>query len=131
MPLKPESPASWPIWVSSAVNCVERLARTVVSVVCWAWLTRDWADCTSFVIDVMPLFAAWMVLIALDIEFEQTAQVAGAVVQGLGREVVERIVESRVDPLAGGQLGLGAGDQVRRLLQLQQVGPHASGEDDA
>ncbi len=68
MPLKPESPASWPIWVSSAVNCVERLARTVVSVVCWAWLTRDWADCTSFVIDVMPLFAAWMVLIALDIE---------------------------------------------------------------
>ncbi len=58
MPLKPESPASWPIWVSNASNCVARVARVAVSEVCLAWLTSDWADCTSLVIAEMPLFAA-------------------------------------------------------------------------
>ena len=56
---------------------------------------------------------------------EQVAEVAGAVLQALRREEVDRIVERRVDPLAGGELGLGRGDQVRRLLQLQKVGPDA------
>ena len=68
MPLKPESLASPPIWPSSAVNWLDRLLRAVVSVVCWAWLTRDWADCTSLVMALMPLLAAWIVLMAVDIE---------------------------------------------------------------
>ena len=68
MPLKPESPASVSIWVWIAANWVARLARIVVSEVCCAWLTSAWADCTSLVIEVMPLLAAWMVLKAVDIE---------------------------------------------------------------
>jgi hypothetical protein len=39
-----------------------------VSVVCYAWLIKDWEDCTSLVIEVMPLLAAWIVLMPLDIE---------------------------------------------------------------
>ena len=52
---------------------------------------------------------------------EQVAQVAGAIAQALRRKEVDRIVESRIDPLAGCKLGLGGRDQVRRLLQLQKV----------
>src|SRR3954466_7490608 len=33
-----------------------------------AWLARACADCTSLVIEVMPLLAAWIVLMPLDIE---------------------------------------------------------------
>ena len=58
MPLKPELPASWPIWVSRSLNWLARVACVAVSEVCCAWLTSDCADCTSFVIDVMPLLAA-------------------------------------------------------------------------
>ena len=90
-----------------ALNWAARLARTVVSVVCCAWLISAWADCTSLVIEVMPLLAAWIVLMPLDIEFEQVAEVAGAVGQALRREEVDRVVEGRIDPLAGGKLGLG------------------------
>ena len=68
MPLKPASAESWSIWVRMASNCVARLARTVVSAVCCAWLTSAWADCTSLVIEVMPLLAAWIVLMPFDIE---------------------------------------------------------------
>src|SRR3954453_24106721 len=45
-----------------------RPERTVVSDVCCAWLTRAWADCTSLVIEVRPLLAAWIVLMPVDIE---------------------------------------------------------------
>ena len=68
MPLKPESRASWSIWPRMRSNCAARPARTVVSVVCFAWLASAWADCTSLVIEVMPLLAAWIVLMPLDIE---------------------------------------------------------------
>ena len=61
---------------------------------------------------------------------EQVAEVAGAVGQALRREEVDRIVERRIDPLAGGELGLGGGDQVRGLLQLQKVGPNARRQND-
>ena len=87
-------------------------------------------DCTSLVIEVMPLLAAWMVLTPFDIEFEQVAQVAGAVRQALRGEEVDRIVERGVDPLAGGKLGLGGGDQVGGLLQLQKVRTDARGKND-
>ena len=68
MPLKPASPASWSIWVRIASNCVARPERIVVSDVCCAWLTSACADCTSLVIEVMPLLAAWMVLMAVEVE---------------------------------------------------------------
>ena len=58
MPLKPESAASWSIWVTISPNCVARLVRIAVSEVCCAWDTSAWADCTSLVIEVMPLLAA-------------------------------------------------------------------------
>src|SRR4029078_6717757 len=61
---------------------------------------------------------------------EQVAQVAGAVRQALCSEVVDRVIESAVDPLAGGKLGLGRRDELGRLLQLQKVRPHAGGEND-
>ena len=41
----------WPNWVA-------RLERTAVSEVCCACETSAWADCTSLVIEVMPLLAA-------------------------------------------------------------------------
>ena len=113
-----------------ASNWVARLARTVVSEVCCAWLISACADCTSLVIEVMPLLAAWIVLMPLAIESSRLPQVAGAVAQALRREEVDRIVERGVDPLAGGKLGLGRRDQVRRLLQLQKVGPDASRKND-
>ena len=102
----------------------------VVSAVCCAWLIRAWADCTSLVIEVMPLPAAWIVLMPFDIEFEQVAQVARPVGQALCREEVDRIVERRVDPLARRKLGLGGRDQVRGLLQLQKVLPDAGCKND-
>ena len=76
------------------------------------------------------MLAAWMVLMPLAIEFKQTAKVVGAVRQALGREVVDRVVEGRIDPLAGGKLGLGGGDQVGGLLQLKQIGPDACRKND-
>ena len=54
--------------VRMASNCVARLARTVVSEVCCAWVISAWADCTSLVIEVMPLLAAWIVLMPFAIE---------------------------------------------------------------
>src|SRR4029079_14660066 len=68
MPLKLESPASWSIWRRIASNWAARPDRTVTSVVCMAWLASACADCTSLVIEVMPLLAAWIVLMPLDIE---------------------------------------------------------------
>ena len=55
----------------------------------------------------MPLLAAWMVLMRGRHRVEQVAQVAGAVRQALRGEEVDRVVEGGVDPLAGGELGLG------------------------
>src|SRR3954463_8506701 len=45
-----------------------RPERTVGSEACCAWVTRAWADCTRLVIEVMPLLAAWIVLMPVDIE---------------------------------------------------------------
>src|SRR4029079_3021079 len=56
---------------------------------------------------------------------EQIAEVVGAVDQPLRREVVDRVVQRRIDPLAGRKLGLGAGDQIGGFLQLQKIGTHA------
>ena len=72
-----------------------------------------------------------MVLMAVDIEFEQVVQVVGAVIEALRGEVVERIVEGGVDPLASGEPGLGLRDRIRRLLQVEQVRTHARREDDS
>ena len=71
-----------------------------------------------------------MVLMAFDIEFEQAAQVVGAVIEALRREEVDRVVEGRIYPLARRKPGLGPRHEVGRLLQLQQVRPHAGGKDD-
>ncbi len=126
MPLNPASADSVSIWARMASNWTARLARTVVSAVCCAWLISACADCTSLVIEVRPLLAAWIVLTPFDIEFEQVAEVARAVAQALRREEVDRIVERVVDALAGRQLGLGRGDEVCRLLQLQEILTDAS-----
>src|SRR5215204_723996 len=45
MPLKPASRANWVTWPRTAVNWVAGPARTVVSVVCCAWLIKDWDAC--------------------------------------------------------------------------------------
>ena len=58
VPLMPESLDSWTIWVRIESNWLAKVARTLVSEVCCAWLTSDWADCTSLVMEVMPLLAA-------------------------------------------------------------------------
>src|SRR6185312_11059232 len=68
MPLKPESPARVSICALIAPNWVERLRRVGASEVCCAWLIRACADCTSLVIEVRPLLAAWIVLMPFDIE---------------------------------------------------------------
>ena len=102
----------------------------MVSEVCCAWLTSAWADCTSLVIEVMPLLAAWIVLIAFDIESSRLPRSLARLRQALRGEEVDRIVESGVDPLAGGKLGLGGRDQVGGLLQLQKVRPDAGGKND-
>src|SRR6185503_2600197 len=68
MPLKPESPASVSICALIAPNWTERLRRVGTSEVCCAWLISACADCTSLVIEVMPLLAAWIVLMPFDIE---------------------------------------------------------------
>ena len=83
MPLKPASRANWVTWPRTAVNWVAGPARTVVSVVCCAWLIKDWEDCTSLVIEVMPLLAAWIVLMPLDIE-SSSSRLSGSATTSCG-----------------------------------------------
>ena len=108
MPLKPASPASWPIWASNASNCVARVSWAAVSDVCLAWLTSDWADCTSLVIAVMTVVGRLNGIDGVRHRVEQAAQVVGAVVEALRGEEVDRVVEGRIDPLAGGKAGSGS-----------------------
>src|SRR6185312_6204918 len=52
---------------------------------------------------------------------EEVADVAGAVVEGLRREEVGGVVESRIDLLAGGQAILRGGEEVGGRLEREQV----------
>src|ERR1019366_2708015 len=52
---------------------------------------------------------------------EQIADVAGSVVERLRGEVVGRVVERRVDLVAGGKAVLRGGEQLRGRLQREQV----------
>src|SRR5262249_7345359 len=61
---------------------------------------------------------------------EQVVDVAGAVVERLGGEEVGRIVQSRVDALAGGQAILGGGEEVGGGLEGEQVLTNRCGEND-
>ena len=112
MPLKPASPASWPIWVSSASNCVDkgRLDRGVgrLSGLADQRLRRlhQLGDRRDAVVRRLNGIDG------VRHRVEQAAQVVGAVVEALRREEVDRVVEGRIDPLAGGEPGLGLRDQV-------------------
>src|SRR5204862_178278 len=55
---------------------------------------------------------------------EQIVDVAGAVVERGGGKEVGRIIEGRVDLLAGGKAVLGGGEQIGRRLKRQQVLAH-------
>jgi hypothetical protein len=59
---------------------------------------------------------------------EQIADVAGAVVETLRREIVGRVVERRVDLLAGRETVLGGGEKIRGRLQREQVLANRSGK---
>ena len=52
---------------------------------------------------------------------EQVADVVGAVVEALRREIVRRVVERGVDLLAGGEAVLSGRKKIRGGLQGQQV----------
>src|SRR5439155_6915712 len=62
---------------------------------------------------------------------EQVADVVGAVVETLRREIVGRVVESGVDLLARGKAVLRGGEQIRGRLQRQQVLANRGGENNA
>ena len=91
----------------SASNWAARPARTVVSVVCCAWLTSACADCTSLVIEVMPLLAAWIVLMPLDIESSRLPRSLARLVRPCAVKKLIGLSRAVVDPFAGGELGLG------------------------
>ena len=61
---------------------------------------------------------------------QQAAQGVGAVVEALRGEEADGVVEGRIDLVAGRQSVLGLGDQIRSLLQLQQVRTNTCGEND-
>src|SRR3954454_19495423 len=61
---------------------------------------------------------------------EQIVDVAGAVVERLGREEVGGVVERRVHLLASRQTGLGGGEQVGGGLEGEQVLTNRGGEND-
>jgi hypothetical protein len=54
----------------------------------------------------------------------------GAGVEALRGEEVDGVIERRIDLLTGGQSVLGLVDQIRSLLQLQQVRTNACREND-
>src|SRR5581483_10838230 len=54
-------------------------------------------------------------------DLHAVADAAGAIVQRLGGEEVGRIVESRIDLIAGGEVVLRGGEQRRGRLQREQV----------
>src|SRR6202035_2760345 len=62
---------------------------------------------------------------------EQVIDVAGAIVQRLRREIVGRVVERRVDLVAGGEVILGGGEQRSGRLQREQVLANRRGENNA
>ena len=61
---------------------------------------------------------------------EQVVDVAGAVVERLGREEVGGIVQGRVDALAGRQTALGGGEKIGGGLEGEQVLTNRCGEND-
>ena len=91
------------------------------TVLCSTWLAIDLAVSTSFCSEVMTGVGGLQDLHAVADAIEQIADVAGAVVERGRGEIVGRVVEGRVDLLAGREAILGGGKQIGGRLQREQV----------